>query len=288
MSKQHDNQLDAGLESLDANWQQTRSLVGGLFRRNGQAVPMPPPLEQAMHQTGRAIRSVEKTARGNQYHLALLEEMVRATATMTCTLDLQNVLTGVMDTVIEVTGAERAYLMLYDAAEDVFMVSIARNWDQENINEDETLYSRSVIEAAFHEGRPILTTNAQIDNRFKSAASIMQQDLRTILCIPLLLQGEIVGVIYADSRMEHTSFQADWVGLLEAFGAQAAIAIRNAEAYEQVQANLREAEERVQELEIAIDQGKVAEKISEITETDYFARLQAMKDELVNRRKNQT
>lgn len=284
MSNQNQN-LGSLFDQLDEHWQQTRKLISGLFKRNGQPVPLPPPLEQNLAQTGRVLRTIEKEARGKEYHLGLLEEMIRASAMITCTLDLTNVLTGVMDTVIEVTGAERAYLVLYDEAEDLFTVRIARNWDQEHMNGGEAVYSRSVMEAAFREGKPILTTNAQIDSRFKSAVSVMQQDLRTILCIPLLLQGEIVGAIYADSRIEHQSFQAEWVDLLAAFGTQAAIAIRNAEAYERVQDNLRVAQERVQELEIQIDRGKLEESVQEITDTDYFARLQNLKNELVNRRK---
>src|SRR5205814_767183 len=70
--------------------------------------------------------------------------------------------------------------------------------------------------------------NAQSDARFQSHSSIVSHGLRAILCIPLVLNGQIEGVLYADNRIRQGIFSVDNIPLLAAFGTQAAIAIDKA------------------------------------------------------------
>jgi GAF domain-containing protein len=94
-----------------------------------------------------------------------------------------------------------------------------------------------------------------------------------VVCIPLSLRGRVVGVLYADNRIEQGIFSNDDVPLLTAFGTQAAIAIENARQFGRVKNDLREAQRELQSLKIQIDRQKVEEQVSEITESDYFDRL---------------
>jgi GAF domain-containing protein len=109
-----------------------------------------------------------------------------------------------------------------------------------------------------------------MDERFGDKASIVVQNLRSIICIPLLLGGNVVGVLYADNRFRKEVFQYENVPILTAFGTQAAIAITNAKLFGQVKENLEEAERVIRELRIEVDQGRVSSQVDEITGTDYF------------------
>jgi GAF domain-containing protein len=93
------------------------------------------------------------------------------------------------------------------------------------------------------------------------------------VCIPLSLRGQVVGVLYADNRIEQGIFSNDDVPLLTAFGTQAAIAIENARQFGRVKNDLREAQRELQSLKIQIDRQKVEQQVSEITESEYFDRL---------------
>jgi GAF domain-containing protein len=103
--------------------------------------------------------------------------------------------------------------------------------------------------------------------------SVVQHGLRSVICIPLSLRGRVVGVLYADNRIEQGIFDSDDIPLLRAFGTQAAIAIENARQFTQVKDDLREAQRALQSLKIQIDHQKVKEQVEEITESDYFDRL---------------
>ncbi len=204
-----------------------------------------------------------------------LEELVRTFALITSSLELDMVLEEVMDTVIRLTGAERAYLMLSDKDTDELDIAVARNWDRENIADNEAVFSRSIVARALAEQQAILTTNAAADDRFQNIKSVMNNQLRSILCVPLVLHGRTIGVLYADNRITQDVFKQEEIPLLTAFGSQAAIAIENARRYGEVKSDLALALTQIQSLQIEIDRHRVDEQVNQITESDYFQRLSA-------------
>jgi GAF domain-containing protein len=200
-------------------------------------------------------------------------ELVRTTALITSSLELEQVLDEVMDTVIHLTGAERAYLMLRDRHTDELRIRTARNWDRESLSESDTVFSSSIVNAAIEQREPIVTTNAADDTRFQGMKSVVQHGLRSVLCIPLSLRERIVGVLYADNRIEQGIFSNENIPLLTAFGTQAAIAIENARQFGRVKSDLKKVQSELQELKIQIDKHKVQQQVDEITDSDYFEKL---------------
>ncbi len=157
-------------------------------------------------------------------------------------LQLNDVLRIVMDTIIRLTGAERGFLMLRTGSGEL-SIRIARNWEQESIRPAEFAISRTIINQVVSSGEPIVTTNAQQDPRFDSQASIIAYSLRSILCVPLKVKKDLIGVIYADNRIKSGIFTPADRDLLAAFANQAAIAIDNAQLFESVQSSLAEVTE---------------------------------------------
>jgi adenylate cyclase len=157
-------------------------------------------------------------------------------------LELDNVLQIVMDTIIRLTGAERGFLMLRNEQGELIN-RVARNWEQESLDTTEGAISRTVINRAAVEGQAVLTTNAQEDPRFTGQESIIAFNLRSILCVPLKVKGEITGVIYADNRIRSGLFTQKELDLLSAFANQAAVAIENARLFDSVRRTLGEVTE---------------------------------------------
>ncbi len=145
-------------------------------------------------------------------------------------LDLDLVLNRVMDQVVELIRAERGFVMLLEeGGEPVFRV--ARGLDHQTIQDPEFQISRGVVERVAREGEPLLTSNAQTDERFRLRVSVQALGLRSILCVPLKVQGRITGVIYVDNRLQAGLFTPDDLELLSAIAHSAAIAIENARLY---------------------------------------------------------
>ena len=92
-------------------------------------------------------------------------------------------------------------------------------------------------------GEPVLTTNAQSDQRFSQQNSIIAMNLRSILCVPLKVKNELIGVIYADNRIHTGIFTEHERDLLAAFANQAAVAIENARLFSSLKKTLAEVTE---------------------------------------------
>lgn len=157
-------------------------------------------------------------------------------------LELDQVLRIVMDNIIKLTQAERGFLMLRDDSGQM-STRIARNWEQESLNESKYAVSRTVIQRVIETGEAILTTNAQEDPRFGRQESIIAFNLRSILCVPLKVKNDLIGVIYTDNRIRSGIFTESERDLLGAFANQAAIAIDNARLFASLRRTLAEVTE---------------------------------------------
>jgi len=151
-----------------------------------------------------------------------------------------------MDAVINLTGAERGFLMLLKLGSDELELQAGRNLRRENLEKEEMEFSHAVIETVMRSGEGVLTTNAQTDDRFSTRDSVTLYALRSIMCQPLLVRGLSIGVIYVDNKVKAGIFSEADLELLEAFATQAAVAIDNALLFSQTDAALAR---RVTELE---------------------------------------
>ncbi len=158
------------------------------------------------------------------------------------TLEVDEVLQIVMDTIVRLMGAERGFLMLRDERGEM-VTRIARNWEQESINKNEFAISRTIVERVINGGEAVLTTNAREDPRFGGQESIIAFNLRSILCVPLMVKSELIGVIYTDNRIRSGIFSESDRDLLIAFANQAAVSIENARLFSSLKRTLEEVTE---------------------------------------------
>jgi adenylate cyclase len=188
------------------------------------------------------VASPDEVGRDNLLVLAEIGQLLNSS------LDLDEVLCIVMDTIVRLTGAERGFLMLRDTTGEL-VIPIARNWEQESIEPAEHAISRTIVNRVISSGKSVLTTNAREDPRFQTQDSIILHNLRAILCVPLTVKDKITGVIYADNRVRAGIFTQSELKLLTTLANQAAVAIENARLFESVRHTLAE----VTELKVLMD-----------------------------------
>jgi phosphoserine phosphatase RsbU/P len=160
--------------------------------------------------------------------LALL---YRLSQTFNSTLDLTQVLDNVMDEVIAATQAERGFLMLR-GGDGLLAFRVARGMEQQTISSPAFQISRGLVDRVAQEGQAILSSDAQSDSWLGGRASVVGLGLRSVLCVPLLVKGVTIGVIYVDNRLQAGIFTPDDLELLSAISSTAAIAIENARLYQ--------------------------------------------------------
>jgi sigma-B regulation protein RsbU (phosphoserine phosphatase) len=179
------------------------------------------------------MTSIPPTVTGpNREHLATLYEITR---TLNSSLNLDEVLQNVMDRVIEVTRAERGFLMLRDDPQNKLVFKVARGMDRSDLESPGFQISTTIIGEVEKTRKALLTDNAQYDDRFVRGESIMVLGLRSILCVPILIKDRLIGLVYVDNRLQSGLFQEEHLALLTAFATQAGIAIENARLEKELQ-----------------------------------------------------
>ena len=163
-----------------------------------------------------------------------METLVEIGKAINSVLDMDPLLNLIMDMVIKVVGAERGFLMLKDKETGELLFKVARNLEKEL--KDKTLFtiSSGITSRVAREGKAILSTDAKSDERFIASASVMDHNLRSLMCVPLKTKEEVIGIIYVDNRMIAGAFTEETIELLSTFANQAAISIENARLYENI------------------------------------------------------
>lgn len=154
--------------------------------------------------------------------------LYQVAAELTSSLDLDEVLARVMDRVIDLMHASRGFVVLVDDRNRL-SVRVSRG---DSDASTEFLGSRTVIEQVMGEGRPVLTTDASLDSRFKEQQSVILHNLRSILAVPLSVRGQRIGAVYVDNPFRAGIFEEADKEFLQAIADLAAIAIDNAITYQ--------------------------------------------------------
>jgi len=111
---------------------------------------------------------------------------------------------------------------------------------------------------------PILTTNVQSDERFELSQSIIIQDIRSVIAVPLVARGDLLGALYVDTRMSTRQFDEAGLNLLETMASQAAMAIRSARLFEDVRHSNLQLHQALKELREAQAQVVASERLAAV------------------------
>lgn len=172
-----------------------------------------------------------------------IDLLYRLSETISSSVDLETVLEGVMDEVVKATRAERGFIVLTEPVTEggshkQFFYA-QRGIDQSTIDAPDFRFSRGVVEQVIQRGEPLLTSDAQTDDRLSARQSIVLLGLRSILCVPLKTKEKILGVIYIDSRVMSGIFDQTERELVQTIANHAAVSIENARLFLETQNKLQ-------------------------------------------------
>ena len=115
--------------------------------------------------------------------LAKLRTLGRVAETVNSSLELEVVLRSVLDTAVEVLQAERGFLMIADAGNNL-QLTTTYGIDRATVEGDDMRPSQTTVRRVFETGEPVVTTDAQQDPRFNVNLSVRALKLRSIICVP--------------------------------------------------------------------------------------------------------
>jgi Nif-specific regulatory protein len=159
--------------------------------------------------------------------------LFRITQDINSLMDSDRLFDRIMDHAIEHSQADRGLILLKSDGGSLWTAKVARNMDQQSLS-DITDISQSIVREVLSSNQPLITADANLDERFKERKSIVAYDIRSIMCVPLRVKDAIIGVVYLDKRFDASHFGPDQIRFIDAFANLAGIAIENATLYERL------------------------------------------------------
>lgn len=135
--------------------------------------------------------------------------------------DLPDLLRDTVQSVCELGGCERGFLLLLDAGE--LRVASAHALDPAQLRGRDFCGSVGVVDRCMQTASPVVSNEAAADPLLGRRASVVTGGLRTLVCLPLMDGDSVLGVVYADSRQPGALVTDLDVELLQAFTARAAL-----------------------------------------------------------------
>ena len=140
--------------------------------------------------------------------------------------DLTELLDTLMDAVIEITNADKGFLILAEG--ETLDIKVARNLNKENIADAVSQLSDSIIAKVVRSRKPVIISDAMHDDEFAAAKSVMHLRVSSVICVPLLDRGRLLGLIYVGNDSIRDLFQEQTLRVLTVFASQAALIVANA------------------------------------------------------------
>ncbi|HLU49405.1 MAG TPA: sigma 54-interacting transcriptional regulator, partial [Planctomycetota bacterium] len=174
----------------------------------------------------------------------------------------------IIDTIVEVSGAERGFLILIGS--NGLVVAAARNMDREPIRSPESKISLDIVRQTIESGAAMLLSEADAFALTSSGESGDGEPLgvRSVLCVPVVTGNAPLGALWVDHRFEGSAFTDDhrrWLGLV---ANQVSVALRTARLFEEgveKQKELERAQQSLEKLNVDLEE-KVLSKSLQLEE----------------------
>jgi two-component system NtrC family sensor kinase len=157
-----------------------------------------------------------------------METLTRLGRQVTSTLNLDSVLSSIVDAAVQLTGAEEGSLLLIDEASGDLYMRASKNFQEDFVRTFRLPITDSLAGQVIRSGEAVLIDESQPQ---KIKTSYLVQSL---LYVPLQLHGHVFGVLGVDNRHSHLPLTQRHVTLLSALSSYAVVALENARLYADV------------------------------------------------------
>ncbi|MGB7708696.1 MAG: AAA family ATPase [Microcoleus sp.] len=197
--------------------------------------------------------SVSMTTTGSGNHVDITAVM-KASQAISGEILLDKLLSSLMKILIENAGAQRGYLILSsqeqllieaEGTTDGASVTVLQSILVENCQE----LSSAIVNYVARTQESVVLDDAVKEGQFTNDSYIQKHQPKSILCVPLINQSQIVSIVYLENNLTAGAFTPERVELLKVLSGQAAISIQNSKLYTEV----RESEKRLAQLNKAYE-----------------------------------
>ena len=178
--------------------------------------------------------------------LASYKKLYEFSGKLMSSYELPALVDQLLDVMIQVSNADKGFLVLMESGEP--MVKAARNLRRETIADGVSQLSDSILAHVVKTRQPIIISDALNDEEFRNSLSVVNLKLTSVMCVPLLERGNMLGVIYVGNDSVAQLFKPAHLEVLSVFASQAALLVRNALLVNELQLDNRSLQKRIEQI----------------------------------------
>jgi len=206
------------------------------------------------------VRAEKNVAPGASATLPNLDfnYLIKSALALSAEVDLNRLMQKIMSVVLESSGAQHGYLLIKEADELLIATEshIGKrhivNRRHLNLNQTRSNISRAIVNYVLRTRKKVLLHDAMAEGEFQNTPEVQALKLRSLLCLPIIKQNELIGLLYLENRLSAGVFTAEKTDMTELLTAQAAISLENARLLEQTRlayTKLQENQEHMLQME---------------------------------------
>ncbi len=167
-----------------------------------------------------------------------MQSVLKTSQAISSTLELDKLLSKLLKSMLQNAGAEKGYFIQVQENKLHIIASIEKDSTSVNLHsphllsEDSSCLAASIVNYVKNTQESIVLGNAVKDNLYQQDIYIKQHQPKSILCLPILKQEKLLGILYLENNRATDIFTQDRVALLKMLSTQAAISLENAFLFE--------------------------------------------------------
>lgn len=139
---------------------------------------------------------------------------------------LAELLSDLVDAIIEISGADRGFLVLLEEGRP--RIQVARTARKETVPDPARALSDSIVDKVLRTAQPVIVSDALGDSEWSQAESVLHLRLSSVMCVPLREGGNLLGALYVGSSQIKNLFKQSDLEVLTVLASQAALILQNA------------------------------------------------------------
>ncbi|MGB9939098.1 AAA family ATPase [Methanosarcina sp.] len=162
-----------------------------------------------------------------------IEYLMKSSLAISAEIEQEALLKKIMNVVIESSGAQHGYLLI-EEERNLIIRAESHTTEKEVVKtfykklEDAEDICEAIVHYVHRTGERLILNNAAQEGIFKDNPKVQDMQLRSVLCLPVIKQSKMIGVLYLENRLSDSVFTSGKTGMMELLVSQAAISLENA------------------------------------------------------------
>lgn len=197
-----------------------------------------------------------------------IDYLMKSSLAISAEMEQDMLLKKIMNVVIESSGAQHGYLLMAEE-NDLFVCAESHVREKQVVRrvkkkiEDAIDICKAIVRYVYRTGERVILRCAIQEGMFKDNPEVQLMQLHSVLCLPVMKQSRMIGVLYLENRLSDGVFTQEKAQMTELLTSQAAISLENCrlvEGMKQVEEALRQSKEELE--------ARVSERTAELARTN--------------------